>query len=80
MRRRGPDGYAGNAGYTGTEESAAGDESSKWNEWRKAEETEMLGMVENSFYKQVAWPKDNLVVGTKMLYKRKTGKSGKVER
>ena len=31
----------------------------------------MLGMVENCVYKQVARPKDKLVVGTKMLFKRK---------
>ena len=45
-------------------------ESPEWDEWRKAEETGMLGMVENCVNKQVARPKDKLVVGTKMLYKR----------
>ena len=40
----------------------------------------MLGMVENCVYKQVAWPKDTLVVSTKMLYKRKLGQDGKVEK
>ena len=48
----------------------------------------MLGMVENCVYKQVAWPKDKLVawpkdklvVGTKILYKRKLGQDGKVEK
>ena len=40
----------------------------------------MLGMVENFVYKQVARPKDKLVVGTKMLYKRKIGQDGKVEK
>ena len=35
----------------------------------EAEETEMLGMVENCVYKQVARPKNKLVVGTKMLYR-----------
>ena len=54
--------------------------SPEWNEWRKAEETEMLGMVENCVYKQVAWPKDKLVVGTKMFYKRKIGKDVKVKK
>ena len=44
-------------------------ESQEWDEWRKAEETKMLGTVDNCVYKQVAWPKDKLVVGTKMLYK-----------
>ena len=44
--------------------------SPEWDEWRKAEETEMLGMVENCVYKQVARPKDKLVIGTKMLSKR----------
>ena len=56
-------------------------ESQEWDEWRKAEETEMLEMVENYVYKQVARPKDKLVVGTKMLlYKRKIGQDGKVEK
>ena len=44
-------------------------ESPEWDDWRKAEETEMLGMVENCVYKQVARPKDKLVVGTKPFYK-----------
>ncbi|CAM9397304.1 unnamed protein product, partial [Ascophyllum nodosum] len=55
-------------------------ESHEWDEWRKAEETEMLGMVENCVYDQVARPKDKLVIGTKMLYKRKIGQDGKVEK
>ena len=55
-------------------------ESQEWDEWRKAEETEMLGMVENCVYKQVARPKDKLAVGTKLLYKRKIGQDGKVEK
>ena len=55
-------------------------ESPEWDEWRKAQETEMLGMVENCLYKQVARPKDKLVVGTKMLYKRKIGQDGKIEK
>ena len=55
-------------------------ESPEWDEWRKAEETEMLGMVENFVYKHVARPKNTLVVGTKMLHKRKIGHDGKVEK
>ena len=55
-------------------------ESPEWDEWRKAEETEMLGMVENCVHKQVDRPKDRLVVGTKMLYKRKIGQDSKVEK
>ena len=55
-------------------------ESPEWDEWRKAEEPEMLGMVENCVYKQVARPKDKLVVGTKRLYIRKIGQDGKVEK
>ncbi|CAN0441784.1 unnamed protein product, partial [Ascophyllum nodosum] len=55
-------------------------ESHEWDEWRKAEETEMLGMVENCVYDQVARPKDKLVIGTKMLYKRKIGQDSKVEK
>ena len=49
-------------------------------EWRKVEETRRLGMVKNCIYKQVARPKDKLVVGTKRRYKRKIGKDGKVEK
>ena len=55
-------------------------ESPEWNGWWKAEETEMLGMVENCVYKQVARSKDELVVGRKILYKRKIGQDGKVEK
>ena len=55
-------------------------ESPEWDEWRKAEETEILGMVENCVYKQVARSEDKLVIGTKMLYKRKIGQDGKVEK
>ena len=55
-------------------------ESPEWDRWRKAKETEMLGMVENYIYEQVAWPKDKRVVGTKMLYKRRIGQDGKVEK
>ena len=55
-------------------------EPPEWDEWWKAEETEMLRMVENCVYKQVARPKDKLVVGTKMLYKQKIGQDGKVEK
>ena len=52
-------------------------ESSEWDKWRKAEETEILGMVENCVYKQVAQPKDKLVVGTKVLYKRKSDRTAR---
>ena len=55
-------------------------ESPEWDKWWKAEETKMLEMAENCVYKQVARPKDKLVVGTKMLYKRKIGQDGKVEK
>ena len=55
-------------------------ESQEWDEWWKAEETENLGMVHNCVYKQVARPKDKLVVGTKMLYKRNIGHDGKVDK
>ena len=55
-------------------------EAPEWDKWRKARETDMLGMVANCVYKQVARPKDKLVVGTKMLYKRKIGQDGKVEK
>ena len=53
-------------------------ESPEWDEWRKAEETEMLEIVENCVYKEVARPKDKLVIGTKMLCKRKIGQDGEV--
>ena len=54
--------------------------SPEWDKWRKAEKTELLEMVETCIYNQVARPKDKLVVGTKMLYKRKIGQDGKVEK
>ena len=37
----------------------------------------MLGMVENCVYKQVARPKDKLVVGTKMLYMQKSDRTAR---
>ena len=54
-------------------------ESQEWDKWRKAEETEMLGMVENCVYKQVARPKDKLVTGTKIIYKqnKRIGRQGR---
>ena len=55
-------------------------ESPEWDEWWKAEETDMLRMVENCVYKQVARPKDKIVVGTKMLYKQEIGQDGKLEK
>ena len=55
-------------------------ESPEWEEWWKADETEMLGMAENCVYKLVARPKNKLVVGTKMLFKRKIGQDVKVEK
>ena len=80
MQRRGSDGYAGDAGYTGTEESEIGNRIAGMGRTSEAKEAEILGMVENCVYKQVARPKDKLVVGTKMLYKRKIGQDGKVEK
>ncbi|CAN0246531.1 unnamed protein product, partial [Ascophyllum nodosum] len=38
----------------------------------------MLRIVENCVYKEMARPKDKLVVGTKMLCKRKIGQDGEV--
>ena len=55
-------------------------ESPEWDKWRKAEETEILGMIGDCVYAQVARPKDKLVVGRKMLYKRNVGQGGKVEK
>ena len=52
-------------------------EPQEWNEWRKAEETEMLGIVEKCIYKQVARPKDKLVVGTKMLTSEKSDRTAR---
>ena len=54
--------------------------SAEWSAWREAEETEMRGMIENSVYEQVVRSKDKLVFGTKMLYKRKVGGDGTVEK
>ena len=55
-------------------------ESPEWDEWQKAEETDMLGMVENCVDEQVARPKDKLVAGTKTLYKQEIGQDGKLEK
>ena len=77
MRCRGPDGYAGDAGYIGTKKSGQAMESPEWGEWRKAEETEMLGMVENCVCKQVARPKDKLVVGTKCSTSEKSDRKAR---
>ena len=52
-------------------------ESPEWDEWWNAEETEMLGMVKNCVYKQMAGPKDKLLVGTKMLNKRKSERTAR---
>ena len=54
-------------------------DSPEWEEWWKAEEVEMHGKFENCAYKQVARPKDKLVVGTKKIYKRKIGQDDEVE-
>ena len=53
--------------------------SSEWDEWRKAEEVEMHGIVENCVNNQAARPKDKLVVGTIMPCKKKdwTGRRGR---
>ena len=54
--------------------------SPEWEEWWEAKEVKMHGMVEKCVYKQVARPKDKLVVGTKMFYKKKIGQDGEVEK
>ena len=48
-------------------------------EGRKSEEVEMHGMVEKSVYKQMARPKNKLVVGTEFLYKITIEQDGEVE-
>lgn len=45
--------------------------STEWDAWREAEKSEMRGMIENIVCEQVDRPKDKLVVGTKMVYKRR---------
>ena len=55
-------------------------DSPDWEEWRKAEEVKMHGMVKNCVYKLVARPKGKLLVGTKMLQKRKIGQDREVEK
>ena len=54
--------------------------SSEWEEWRKAQEMEMYGVVESCACKQVARPKDKLEVGTKNIYKKNIGQDGEVEK
>ena len=46
-------------------------------EWREEEEVEIHGMVENCVYKQVARPKDKLVVGTKMLTSKRLDRTAR---
>ena len=53
-------------------------EPPEWDKCRKAEETEMVGMIENCVYMQVARPKDKLVAGTKMIYNAQTDLSFRV--
>ena len=55
-------------------------DSPEWEEWRKVEEVEIRDIVENGVYKQMARSKNKLVVGTKMLYKRKIRQDGEVEK
>ena len=43
------------------------------------EEGEIHDMAETCVYKQVARPKDKLVVGTEKLYKKKIGQDGEIE-
>ena len=50
----------------------------EWEDWRKAEEVEMHGMVEDCVY-EVAQRKDKLVVGTKTIYKENVRQDGEVE-
>ena len=52
-------------------------ESPECDEWRKAEETEMLGMVENCVHKLMARPKDKLVVGTKYSTSEKSDRTAR---
>ena len=40
----------------------------------------MEGLIENKVWKQVPGPEGKQVVETKMLYKRKTGANGEVEK
>ena len=47
-------------------------ESPVWDEWRKAEKTEMLGIVENCVYKHVVRPKDNSWLAQKCSTREKS--------
>ena len=77
MRWRGSDGLASEGGYTGDNN---GRHATGTEKWRKAEELKIHGMVKNCAFKHFDRPKDNLVVGAKMLYKIKIGQAGEVGR
>lgn len=42
-------------------------DSSEWEAWREAEETEICGMTKNGVYEEVGKPKDKLMVGYKTV-------------
>lgn len=55
--------------------------SPEWLQWKGAVDIEMAGLVKTMMWDQVPRPINNkLVVGTKILYKRKKNKRGEVEK
>ncbi len=48
--------------------------------WKGAMDVEMEGLINNNVWEQVPRPEGTLVVGTKMIFKRKVGPNGEVEK
>ena len=55
-------------------------ESPEWSHWKGALEREMNGQINNGVWVQVERPQGKTVLGTKTLFKRKTGKDGQIEK
>lgn len=54
--------------------------SLEWTHWKGMTEFKINGLVANGVWDQVKRPADKLVVGTKILFKRKIGENGEVEK
>ena len=55
-------------------------ESPEWSHWKGTLEREMNDQINNGVWVQVERPKGKTVLGTKILFKRKIGKDGQIEK
>ncbi|CAN0335182.1 unnamed protein product, partial [Ascophyllum nodosum] len=55
-------------------------ESPEWSHWKGTLEREMNGQINNGVWVQVERPKGKTVLSTKILFKRKIGKDGQIEK